>query len=189
MTRRPALCLNLYLRSRRVLLVGSGPGADERASRLHACDAQLSRLDEDAWRSGARGERDDFFVVIAHSADDELNAEVARWATGCGALAYAHDQPDVSDFSFPALSTHGPLAIAIATQGAAPALAGHLRRELDGLLDRSRDVLDGVIAELERVRSQEPPGLARMQSLKAIAGRVRLVGKLELRAGDASPDA
>ena len=78
-TARPALNLSLYLRDRRVLLVGTGAGADERLSRLDDAGATVERIDEEAWRSGEPPEGH-FFLVIGHSADDPLNAEVAQWA-------------------------------------------------------------------------------------------------------------
>ena len=169
-TARPALNLSLYLRDRRVLLVGTGAGADERLSRLDDAGATVERIDEEAWRSGEPPEGH-FFLVIGHSADDPLNAEVA----------YAHDQPLYSDFAFPALAKRGPLRIAISTHGVAPALAAHLRREFEARLEASGKSLDAVLEELERVRRSFPRGPSRMQKLKEIAAKVRLVGEIAVK--------
>ena len=180
MTARPALNLSLYLRDRRVLLVGTGAGAEERLARLDDAGATVERLSEVAWSGGERP-AGHFFLVIGHSADDALNAEVAQWAKSHATLAYAHDQPTYSDFAFPALAKRGPLRIAISTHGVAPALAAHLRREFEARLEQSGAGIDAILAELERVRREFPRGASRMQKLKELAAKVRLVGDIEIK--------
>ncbi len=176
---RPALSISLYLRDRRVLLVGSGPGAQERHERLVDADATVEWLSEDDWRSGAPA-HDSYFFVAGHSADDALNAEVATWAKSHSTLGYAHDQPVHSDFAFPALAKRGALRIAISTQGTAPALAAHLRREFEAKFAASGVAIDTILRELERVRQEFPKGEGRMKKLKALAAKVRLVGDIEI---------
>lgn len=177
MTRRPALSLCLYVKNRRVLLVGSGSGSDERERRLRDAGADILRVSEDNWRPP---EHEKIFVVIANAEDDELNREVAAWARGNGYLCYAHDQPAVSDFSFPALASRGPLQLAVSSNGVAPALASRLRREFETLLEASGPKLDRLLDELERIREKFPPGAERIQTLRRMAAHVRLVGALEI---------
>ena len=184
MSRRPALCLNLYINRHSILVVGTGDGADERVRRLIDAGGTPTRLTEDAWRAGSRPISE---IVIAHSADDALNKEVALWGREVSALTYAHDQPAISDFSFPALSRRGPLSIAIATQGAAPALAAQIRRQLDGMLERSASVLDTITEELEQMRQTFPPGADRMKKLVATAKRLQLRGRFE-SSDDGTPE-
>ena len=180
MIARPALSISLYLRDRSVLLVGSGTGAEERHIRLEEAGAQVLRLDEAEWRAGeARGQA--HFLVCANSADDALNREVAQWARDHSTLSYAHDQPDYSDFAFPALAKRGPLRIAISTQGLAPALAAHLRREFEQRLADSGASIDAILIELERVRREFPAGADRMRTLKSLAAKVRLVGAIVIK--------
>ncbi|MCP4444425.1 MAG: hypothetical protein GY811_03650 [Myxococcales bacterium] len=180
MTSRPALSLSLYLRDRAVLLVGTGPGADERLDRLRDGDANVKRMTEERWQEGARP-TEKYFLVVAHSSVDALNAEVATWAQEHATLSYAHDQPAFSDFAFPALAKRGALRIAISTQGVAPALAARLRRELDAKLAASGSGIDTIVAELERVRREFPRGQDRMKILSALAAKVRLVGEFEIK--------
>ncbi len=176
MTVRPALSVSLYVQDRRVLLVGVGHGAEDRAQRLQAAGARIERATDESWSSLELG---DFFVVLAHSDSDSLNREIAESARASGAWAYAHDQPDVSDFAFPALAQRGPLAIAVSTQGQAPALAARLRVQLQALLDESAQELDEAVDELARLRTALPRGSERMNRLKELAAKVRLVGKVE----------
>lgn len=180
MTARPALSLSLYLHNRAVLLVGTGPGAEERHARLLDAGAEVQRLEETKWRDQPKP-AGPYFLVIGHSADNALNAEVAQWAKDNATLSYAHDQPALSDFAFPALAKHGPLHIAISTQGIAPALAAHLRRQFEERLAASAAGLDTILGELERVRREFPSGEKRMQTLKAMASKVRLVGDIEIK--------
>ncbi len=179
-TARPALNLSLYLRNRRVLLVGTGVGAEERLARLEDAGAVVERLDENAWRGGKRPPGS-FFLIVAHSADAPLNADVATWARDHATLAYAHDQPRYSDFAFPALSKRGALRIAISTHGVAPALAAHLRREFDARLAEQGQAIDTILGELERVRQEFPRGPGRMEKLKQLAAKVRLVGDIVVK--------
>lgn len=180
MIARPALSISLYLRDRSVLLVGSGAGAEERLIRLEEAGAQVERMDEAAWRAGKRSATA-HFLVCANSADDDLNRDVAQWAREHSTLSYAHDQPDYSDFAFPALAKRGPLRIAISTQGLAPALAAHLRREFEQRLAASGEGLDAILLELERVRREFPAGPDRMRTLKSLAAKVRLVGDIAIK--------
>ncbi len=180
MTARPALSISLYLRDRAVLLFGTGPGADERLLRLRDAGATVERLNETRWLAGERPQTR-YFLIVAHSVQDLLNAEVAKWAQECATLSYAHDQPAYSDFAFPALATRGVLHIAISTQGTAPALAAHLRREFEAKLLAGGTQLDLILEELARVRREFPAGENRIQILKALAAKVRLVGDIAIK--------
>lgn len=176
MTSRPALAISLYLQNRRVLLVGVGTGADERARRLESTGAIVVRADEQNWQELREGA---FFAVMGHAESDDLNRQVAEWAREQGVLAYAHDQPLLSDFAFPALARRGALQIAISTDGTAPALASRLRAQIEGLLSASGENLDRILKELVELRASYPRGAERMQKLKALAAKVRLVGSIE----------
>ncbi|MBL4635821.1 MAG: hypothetical protein JKY56_18310 [Kofleriaceae bacterium] len=182
MSRRPALSLSLYLQDRHVLLFGDGEGADERAKRLERANASIYRITSSDWQELAESQNsaNNFDLVIANSDDATANRALAKWARAQGILAYAHDQPEVSDFAFPALAHRGVLQIAISTQGVAPALAAQLRRHLSALLDSGGQELDRIAKELEELREKFPRGSKRMNLLKQIAKRVRHVGKLTI---------
>ncbi len=178
MIARPALSLSLYLQDQSVLLVGSSASADERAGRLQDANAMLRRLTELEWKRERPSEH--FFLIVANSDDDEVNREVAQWAREHATLCYAHDQPAHSHFAFPALAKRGLLQIAISTQGTAPALAAHLRKEFDRALAASATGLDKLLAQLTQIRRSSPSGAERMQALKKLARKVRLVGGFEI---------
>jgi uroporphyrin-III C-methyltransferase/precorrin-2 dehydrogenase/sirohydrochlorin ferrochelatase len=177
MARRPALALSLAIGGRSALVVGTGPGADERASRLRQAGAAVRQVAPADYRTDMCA---GVFLVIAQSGNSELDRRVTADAGASGALRYAHDQPDVSDFAFPALVRRGPVAIAISTEGAAPALARRLREEIARLLDEAGADLDRLIRELEHEREEWAPSPERADRLYRLACRLRLAGRVEI---------
>ncbi len=184
--------MSLYVADRQVIVVGDGAAAEERAVRLAAAGARIERIaaadylpDRSAGRIGDR--LAGAFAVFAQ-ADPELNARVAADARAAGALVYAHDLPDLSDLAMPALARRGPIALAISTDAAAPALARRLRELCQSLLDSGGDKLDALVAELERQRAALPSGAR--SGLYRIASRLGLHGRLDVAepAGDDPAD-
>lgn len=172
---RPALTVSLHLAGQRVLLVGADEAADDRAARLVAAGADLVRIDAAGWSAElARGAT----AVLAHTGDAHLDRRIAADARAAGALAYAHDQPGVSDFALPAVARRGPLTITVATDGRAPALARRLRAELARLLADAGPSLDALLAELQRRRAALPPGPERAEALRHLADRLRIDGSI-----------
>ena len=173
---RPGFSVSLLLTDRRVVVVGSGAGADDRADRLARARAEVVRITaEDYTPDRLEGA----FLVMAHSDDDELDRRIARDARAAGALAYAHDQPAISDFAMPALARRGPLSVAIATSAVAPSLARQLRRELQAMLDRAGQAIDQLIERMARARAI-PEAAERRQHLAELAASLRLTGEIQV---------
>jgi siroheme synthase (precorrin-2 oxidase/ferrochelatase) len=177
MARRPALALSLAIGGRSALVVGSGPAADERASRLRQAGAAVRHVAPSDYRTDMCAGA---FLVVAQSGNADLDRRIAADAGAAGALRYAHDQPDVSDFAFPALARRGPVTIAISTDGAAPALARRVREELARMLDEAGADLDALIRELEHEREEWAPSPERADRLYRLACRLRVAGRLEI---------
>ena len=175
MSRYPILPSSLYLTERTVLLVGEA-SADERASRLADSGATVRRI---AGRDYQPDMCDGVFLVMAQTGERALDRRIAADARSRGALVYAHDQPDVSDFAMPAVAARGPLRIAIATSATAPGLARRLRQELDRLLTDAGAALDGLLDALDRER-QAPRSPEREVRLVRLAERLRLTGRIEV---------
>jgi precorrin-2 dehydrogenase/sirohydrochlorin ferrochelatase len=171
---RPGFPVSLLLAGRRAVVVGDSPKADERTSRLRAAGADVLQVGMSAYKpsmcAGA-------FVVLAHTDDPQRDRQVVRDARAAGCLVYAHDQPAVSDWAMPAVVRRGPVTVAIATDGVAPGLAGRLRRELGRVIDAAGAALDRLVDQLARARADREDG-ARARRLSALAGRLRLDGRL-----------
>jgi siroheme synthase-like protein len=139
----------LKLTGRRCVVVGGGEIGLEKVEGLLACDGQVTLIApdaEDALREHARegsirweqrsyaGPEDleGVFMVIAASNDTDVNIAVFEDAERRAMLVNIVDVPPLCNFILPAIVRNGPLAIAISTAGASPALAKRMKREIEG---------------------------------------------------------
>ncbi len=140
----------LKLKGRRCLVVGGGDIGLEKVEGLLACDAdvtliaplahpELERLATEGsipWEkrpySGAE-DLEGVFMVIAATDDSEVNIGVFDDAEKRAMLVNVVDVPPLCNFILPAIVRTGPLAIAISTAGASPALAKRMKREISEL--------------------------------------------------------
>jgi precorrin-2 dehydrogenase/sirohydrochlorin ferrochelatase len=139
----------LKLRGRRSLVVGGGDVGLEKVEGLLACDGdvtvvapdlqpQLQRLADEgsiAWiaREYEPVDLEGTFMVIAATNDSEVNIRVYEDAEQRAMLVNVVDVPPLCNFILPAIVRTGPLAIAISTAGASPALAKRMKREISQL--------------------------------------------------------
>lgn len=137
-------CLRLTGRS--CLVVGGGEVGLEKVDGLLACDAQVTvvapELCEELAQLAAEGSithharryaPEDLvgrFLVIAATNDSEVNIGVYEDAERRAMLVNVVDVPPLCNFILPAILRTGPLAIAISTAGASPALAKRMKREI-----------------------------------------------------------
>jgi siroheme synthase-like protein len=70
------------------------------------------------------------FMAIAATNDSEINIAVYEDAERRSMLVNVVDVPPLCNFILPAIVRTGPLAIAISTAGASPALAKRMKREI-----------------------------------------------------------
>ena len=76
------------------------------------------------------------FVVVAAVGDLEVERAVARAAEERGCLVNVADVPELCNFILPAVLRDGPIALAISTAGASPALAQRIKADVGHLLAR-----------------------------------------------------
>jgi siroheme synthase-like protein len=126
--------------------VGGGEVGLEKVEGLLACDGEVTlvapdavdKLAEDAREGSIRWERREFrdpdldgqFLAIAATGETEVNISVYEGAERRAMLCNVVDVPPLCSFILPAIVRTGPLAIAISTSGASPALAKRLKREI-----------------------------------------------------------
>ena len=140
----------LKLTGRKCLVVGGGDVGLEKVEGLLACDGDVTLLCPDAhpelealaaegsiaWERRAYAGPEDLegvFMVIAATDDSEVNIEVFDDAEKRAMLVNVVDVPPLCNFILPAIVRTGPLAIAISTAGASPALAKRMKREVSEL--------------------------------------------------------
>src|SRR5436853_551685 len=136
----------LRLDGRRCLVVGGGEVGLEKVEGLLACGAavtlvapdavpELERLAREgsiAWerRAFEPADLEGSFLAIASTDDTDVNIRVYEEAEARAMLVNVVDVPPLCNFILPAIVRSGPLAIAISTAGASPALAKRMKREI-----------------------------------------------------------
>ena len=141
----------LKLKGRRALVVGGGDIGLEKVEGLLACDADVTLVAPTAhpeleamaaegsiaWQRRTYAGTEDLegvFMAIACTDDTEVNISVFDDAERRAMLVNIVDVPPLCNFILPAIVRTGPLAIAISTAGASPALAKRMKREISEFL-------------------------------------------------------
>jgi siroheme synthase-like protein len=147
MLQTPFYIACLRLSGRRCLVIGGGEIGLEKVEGLLACDGQVTLIAPEAepalaeyaregsitWeRRAYEGPADleGAFMAIAATNDSEVNIAVFEDAERRAMLVNIVDVPPLCNFILPAIVRSGPLAIAISTAGASPALAKRMKREI-----------------------------------------------------------
>ena len=147
MLETPLYIACLKLKGRRAVVVGGGEIGLEKVEGLLLCDANvtliapdaLPTLEEYAAEGSISWERREYagaadlegvFLVIAATNQSEINIRVSEDAEAHSMLVNVVDVPPLCNFILPAIVRSGPLAIAISTAGASPALAKRMKREI-----------------------------------------------------------
>ena len=154
----------LRLTGRRCVVVGGGEIGLEKVEGLLACDGrvvvvapeandEIRRLAEEGSIRWERREFDpadltDSFIAIAATDDTDVNIAVYEAAEKRAMLVNVVDVPSLCNFILPAIVRTGPLAIAISTAGASPALAKRMKREIS-------DLFGEQYAELAQILNDE----------------------------------
>src|SRR3712207_93771 len=140
----------LKLKGRRCVVVGGGEIGLEKVEGLLACSGDVTLIAPDAvpelQQLAAEGsiawERREYagpadlegtFIVIACTDDTDTNIRIYEDAEQRAMLVNIVDVPPLCNFILPAIVRTGPLAIAISTAGASPALAKRMKREISEL--------------------------------------------------------
>ena len=139
----------LRLTGRRCLVVGGGDIGLEKVEGLLACDADVTLVAPEAhpalrelaaegsigWerRAYEPDDLDGCLIAIAATNDTDVNIAVFNDAERRAMLVNVVDVPPRCNFILPAIVRTGPLAVAISTAGASPALAKRMKREISEL--------------------------------------------------------
>jgi precorrin-2 dehydrogenase/sirohydrochlorin ferrochelatase len=157
MLQTPFYIACLRLKGRRALVVGGGEVGLEKVEGLLACDAGVTLVAPEAhpeliqlalegsirWeqREYQAEDLDGCLIAIAATGDTEVNIRVFHDAEQRPMLVNVVDVPPLCNFILPAIVRTGPLAVAISTAGASPALAKRMKREIAELFGEPYAVL------------------------------------------------
>ncbi|MFL5886458.1 MAG: bifunctional precorrin-2 dehydrogenase/sirohydrochlorin ferrochelatase [Thermoleophilaceae bacterium] len=147
MLETPLYIACLRLKGRRCLVVGGGDVGLEKVEGLLACGGDVTLIAPDAvgelqelaaegsiaWERRSYAGPEDLegtFIAIAATSETDVNIRVYEDAERRAMLVNVVDVPPLCNFILPAIVRTGPLAIAISTAGASPALAKRMKREI-----------------------------------------------------------
>src|SRR5438309_3073627 len=146
MLQTPFYSACLRLTGRRCVVIGGGEVGLEKVEGLLACDGDVRlvapeahpELVQLALEGSIRWERREYrsedldgsLIAIAATDDTDLNIRVFEDAERRAMLVNVVDVPPLCNFILPAIVRTGPLAVAISTAGASPALAKRMKREI-----------------------------------------------------------
>ena len=136
------------LTGRRCMVVGGGPVGTEKTEKLLDAGADVRLVSpritprlETLVAEGAIGEfhrrgyqtadLDGCLLVIAATADAEVNLEVWQDAEARTMLVNVVDVPPLCNFIVPSIMRHGELAVAVSTGGASPVVARTVRQRIE----------------------------------------------------------
>lgn len=176
----------LKLEGRKVLIVGGGAVAEQKIEGVlrSATDVTViapevtPRISE--WVRQRRlkqvtshyqpGMAKGYFLVIAATDSAAVNHAVYAEASADGALCNAVDDTPYCDFYAPALVSRGDFQIAVSTGGNSPALAQHVRRDLEAEFGPEYTDWNGWLGRMRSaLRSMLPPGERRKELLHLLA--------------------
>jgi len=137
----------LRLTGRRCVVIGGGDIGLEKVEGLLACDGNVTLIAPEAidplrelaaegsikWEQRTYAGPEDLegvFIVIAATNDTDVNIRVYEDAERRAMLVNVVDVPPLCNFILPAIFRTGPLAIAISTAGASPALAKRIKAQI-----------------------------------------------------------
>jgi precorrin-2 dehydrogenase len=146
MLETPVYVACLRLSGRRCVVIGGGEVGLEKVEGLLACGGEVTLIAPDAvdelsayasegsisWerRPFVDTDLDGAFLAIAATSDTDVNIGVYKEAERRAMLVNVVDVPPLCNFILPAIVRNGALSIAISTQGASPALAKRMKREI-----------------------------------------------------------
>jgi precorrin-2 dehydrogenase/sirohydrochlorin ferrochelatase len=137
------------LAGRRVVVVGSGEAADNKARLFDGSPATLARLSED--EASQPGAFDGAILAFIASEDEAFIVQAAGAARAAGAAVNVVDHPEHCDFYTPAVIDRGAVVAAVGATGAAPLLAAMLRNTIEAQVPEGA----GRVAALFRATRDE----------------------------------
>lgn len=164
MLETPSYIACLRLAGRRCAVIGGGDVALEKVEGLLVCGAEVRVIAPQAqpellqlalegsirWqnREYRSDDLEGCLIAIAATDDTDVNISVYEDAEARAMLVNVVDVPPLCNFIVPAIVRTGPLAIAISTAGASPALAKRMKREIDELFGAPYAALAVILNEV-----------------------------------------
>jgi precorrin-2 dehydrogenase len=160
--------IQLQLKGRLCIVVGGGTVGRRKVSGLLAAGARVRLITAEpppplpagvelVQRPYRTGDLAGSLLAFAATDDPRVNAAVAEEARAAGILVNIADDPQMGDFTLPAILRRGSLTLTAATGGSSPALAVLLRDRLAGQYGPEWEAILQIAAALRCQRLTLPP--------------------------------
>lgn len=166
----------LDIRGKKCVVVGGGDVAARKVSRLLDCQAmvfvispelspELVRLKNENAICHIAAVYTGYFLegaslVIGATDDEATNERISSDARKKGIPVNIVDDPQKCDFILPSIAQQGDLIIAVGTGGKSPALARHLREELEKQYGREYEIFLNILGQL-RAKMKKNAGVGK----------------------------
>lgn len=174
--------LYVDLEGKKCVVIGGGEVAERKVTSLLECGADVEVISPDSTpgleeharegrleitrRGYLRGDLDGATLAIVATDDNAVNTAVYREATDNQIPVNVVDVPELCSFIVPSTIRRGDLVISISTSGSCPALAKHIRKELEETYrDEYGDFCDVLRGFRARVMEKYDDPKARKQAL------------------------
>ena len=166
----------LDIRNKHCVIIGGGEVALRKAERLLDCGAKVSVIspklvpelaalkDKHLIAHIAAEYSEDLLdkaaLIIGATDDEKINARISQDARNKGIPVNIVDDPQKCDFILPAVVQRGDLAITIGTGGKSPALARHLREDLEKQYGKEYEIFLNILGNL-RTKMEKNAGVGK----------------------------
>lgn len=176
--------IHLQLHGRQCVVIGGGKVAERKTLGLRAAGAAvvivapevtptLQTLAEQGaveWRREVygTGHLDGVFLVIACTANHEVNAAVTRDAQERNLLVLCANDPEAGNFVSPAQITRGDLLLTVSTGGGSPTLAAVLRERLEAEFGPEWAELTAILGAMREIVKTNPDEAGRKAAVRRV---------------------
>ena len=188
------MIVDLNLKGKRVLIIGGGREASRKVDALlsQQCDIVVAaeKVEPSINEHSSNGKiilelrkiesvdsikkNEPLDMILAVTDDRKLNREIVQYARARNCYAYAADDPEVSDFSHPAVINIGDVVqVAISTGGRSPLMSKTLREKVEPVV---KNVINGLI--LDQIKLQEQLRVSAQEILPSPAQRKKFLVSL-----------
>lgn len=170
------------LAGRKVVIAGTGDGADAKARLFDGSPAMLVRIDDEA--AFLPGSYSGAVLAFVSSPDEVFAQAAARAARAAGVLVNVVDRPAMCDFNTPAVIDRGEVVAAVGTGGAAPVLATLLRSDIEAQVPEGAGRVAALMRNFQAEVREALPALHERraflrEALSGEAARAAMAGDME----------